>query len=82
MASPKRASIPTRPHPGPWEEHSLVRLRHGVDEDGVHYPEGSLGTIVDVGRRTPELFEVEFADPAPAVITLRREDLTAEPWPR
>ena len=81
MATAKRKHVGESSRPGPWEELSLVRLARGREDHGVLYPKGTIGTIVDVRALAPRLFEVEFAEPVPTVMTLTRDDITPEPWP-
>jgi type III restriction enzyme len=55
-------------------ELSIVALRHPVECKGGVLPEGGKGTIVHV-YRDGEHYEVEFAEPFPCTVTLRRDDI-------
>jgi hypothetical protein len=58
-------------------ELSVVALRHPVECKGGVLPEGGKGTVVHV-YRDGEHYEVEFAEPFPCTITLRRDDIHPE----
>jgi hypothetical protein len=58
-------------------ELSVVALKHPVECKGGVLPEGGKGTVVHV-YRDGEHYEVEFAQPFPCTITLRRDDIHAE----
>jgi hypothetical protein len=58
-------------------EHSVVALRHPVECKGGVLPEGGKGTVVHVYRDS-EHYEVEFAEPFPCTVTLRRDDIHPE----
>ncbi|HET6179091.1 MAG TPA: DUF4926 domain-containing protein [Candidatus Sulfotelmatobacter sp.] len=58
-------------------ELSVVALRHPVECKGGVLPEGAKGTVVHV-YRDGEHYEVEFAEPFPYAITLRRDDIHPE----
>jgi hypothetical protein len=58
-------------------ELSVVVLRHPVECKGGVLPPGGTGTVVHV-YRDGEHYEVEFAEPFPCTITLRREDIHPE----
>ena len=55
-------------------ELSAVALRHPVECKGGVLPEGGKGTVVHV-YRDGEHYEVEFAEPFPCTVTLRRDDI-------
>jgi type III restriction enzyme len=55
-------------------ELSVVALRHSVECKGAVLPEGGKGTVVHV-YRDGEHYEVEFAEPFPCTVTLRRGDI-------
>jgi hypothetical protein len=57
-------------------ELDVVRLLSVVYTDDATYPVGSIGTIV-FEHDGADAFEVEFAQPSPAVITLRAADLAS-----
>ena len=59
-----------------FPELSLVRLRHAVKEGRRTIPAGTLGTIVHAYSDGIG-YEVEFARPFRAVVTLEASDLTA-----
>jgi hypothetical protein len=55
-------------------ELSIVALTHPIEsKDGV-LPEGDRGTVVHT-YRDGEHYEVEFSEPFPCVVTVRREDI-------
>jgi type III restriction enzyme len=58
-------------------ELSVVALSHPVECKGRVLPEGGKGTVVHV-YRDGEHYEVEFADPFPCTVTLRRADIHRE----
>ncbi len=58
-------------------ELSVVALRHPVECKGCVLPQGGKGTVVHV-YRDGEHYEVEFAEPFPCTITLRRDDIHPE----
>jgi type III restriction enzyme len=58
-------------------ELTMVALRHPVERKGGVLPEGGKGTVVHV-YRDGEHYEVEFADPFPCTVTLRRDEIHAE----
>ena len=58
-------------------ELSVVALKHPVECNGGVLPEGRKGTIVHV-YRDGEHYEVEFAEPLPCTVTLRRDDIYPE----
>jgi len=58
-------------------EFSVVALRHPVECKGGVLPEGGKGTIVHV-YRDGDHYEVEFGDPFPCTVTLRRDDIHPE----
>ena len=58
-------------------ELSVVALRHPVECKGGVLPQGGKGTVVHV-YRDGEHYEVEFAEPFPCTITLRRDDIHPE----
>ena len=58
-------------------ELSVVALRHPVECKGDILPQGGKGTVVHV-YRDDEHYEVEFAEPFPRTVTLRRDDIRAE----
>jgi hypothetical protein len=62
---------------GSIPELSAVALRHPVECKGGVLPEGAKGTVVHV-YRDGEHYEVEFAEPFPCTITLRRDDIHPE----
>jgi hypothetical protein len=69
-SSSRRVETPHR-----FDEFALVRLRSVVGtEAGVLLPE-TVGTIV-YRHEGGDTYEVEFADPFPAVVTLRTGDLS------
>jgi DNA-damage-inducible protein J len=55
-------------------ELSVVALRHSVECKGAVLPEGGKGTVVHV-YHDGEYYEVEFAEPFPCTVTLRRGDI-------
>jgi len=55
-------------------ELSVVALKHPVECKGSILPEGGKGTVVHV-YRDGEHYEVEFAEPFPCTLTLRRGDI-------
>jgi hypothetical protein len=55
-------------------ELSVVALRHPVECKGGVLPQGGKGTVVHV-YRDGEHYEVEFAEPFPCTVTLRRDDI-------
>jgi hypothetical protein len=55
----------------------VVALRHPVECKGGVLPQGRKGTVVHV-YRDGEHYEVEFAEPFPCTITLRRDDIDPE----
>ena len=58
-------------------ELSVVALTHPVQYKGRVLPEGGKGTIVHV-YRDGEYYEVEFAEPFPCTVTLRRAEIHPE----
>jgi hypothetical protein len=68
------ASSASRTPAGEFAELDLVRLRFDTADDDVIFPENSLGTIVYV-HENGAAFEVEFAKPVPAVLTLGPLDI-------
>jgi hypothetical protein len=58
-------------------ELSVVALRRPVECKGGVLPQGGRGTVVHV-YRDGEHYEVEFAEPFPCTITLRRDDIHPE----
>lgn len=58
-------------------ELSVVALRHPVECKGGVLPQGGKGIVVHV-YRDGEHYEVEFAEPFPCTITLRRDDIHPE----
>ena len=58
----------------PFSELDVVRLRAVVSTDEGIIPSGAVGTIVYLHSGS-DAYEVEFADPFPAVVTLREGDL-------
>ena len=58
-------------------ELSVVALTHPVECKGGVLPAGGKGTVVHV-YRDGEHYEVEFAEPFPCTITLRRDDIDPE----
>jgi len=61
----------------PLPELSVVALLHPVECKGGVLPEGGKGTVVPV-YRGGEHYEVEFAEPFPCAVTLRRDDIHRE----
>jgi uncharacterized protein DUF4926 len=61
----------------PLPELSVVALLHPVECKGGVLPEGGKGTVVHV-YRGGEHYEVEFAEPFPCTVTLRRDDIHPE----
>lgn len=61
----------------PFPELSVVALSHPVECKGAVLPEGGKGTVVHA-YRDGEHYEVEFAEPFPCTVTLRRGDLRSE----
>ena len=51
-----------------------MALRHPVECKGAVLPEGGKGTVVHV-YHDGEHYEVEFAEPFPCTVTLRRGDI-------
>lgn len=62
-----------------YRELDIVETKAAIWAEGHIYPSGSHGTIVHV-HKGGEAFEVEFATPAPAVVTLEQSDLGAVQW--
>jgi type III restriction enzyme len=58
-------------------ELSVVVLKRPVESKGGILPEGGKGTVVHV-YRDGEHYEVEFAEPFPCTLTLRRADIHPE----
>ena len=58
-------------------ELSVAALRRPVKCKGGVLPEGGKGTIVHVYRDGAH-YEVEFAEPLPCTVTLRRADIYPE----
>jgi hypothetical protein len=57
-----------------FEEYSSVILTRDIEEDGVTYPAGTRGVIVEV-RDDGVNYLVEMNDPVFAVITVTVDDL-------
>jgi len=58
-------------------ELGVVVLKHPVESKDGLLPEGGKGTVVHV-YRDGEHYEVEFAEPFPCTLTLRRDDIHPE----
>ena len=57
-------------------EFDMVKTRVAISIDGRILPSGSLGAIVLI-HRDGRAFEVEFAEPVPAVVTLEVGEIAA-----
>ena len=76
-ASPSaRRVVPGRPRD--LAELDRVSLKEPLQKEGVTLPAGATGTIVAVWM-PGEAYEVEFTNPAAAVVTLRRREVRAMP---
>jgi hypothetical protein len=69
---PKRRSPPKHR----FAEMSVVALTHAIQVEGQSLPAGTQGTVV-AAYRDGVGYEVEFAGPFQAVVTLEAADLTA-----
>jgi hypothetical protein len=55
-------------------ELSIVALKHPIKSKDRVLPKGDKGTVVHA-YRDGEHYEVEFSEPFPCVVTVRREDI-------
>lgn len=62
-----------------YREFDVVETRAAIWAEGHIFPSGSHGTIVHI-HKGGEAFEVEFATPASAVVTLEPSDLGTVQW--
>jgi hypothetical protein len=76
---PRTPGASVRSPEAPLAEHSLVALRTGLRlDDGRALASGAVGAIVGVWRNGAA-YEVEFAEPFHAVVTVSAADLARAP---